>query len=142
MVMGPTRRLAIAVAIAGMLAGGCAATRSGELGALATRDPLVTLVVSQNRHIVEQECPPRFTATPILGCQTSRPITLPDGATARTVKIVRYTDAVPSEMAFEIDLHELCHAIAALQPIRDPCHDTNGGRIRNGIAERFPVVIR
>ena len=49
---------------------------------------------------------------------------------ARAVKIVRYTDRLPSEMAFEIDLHELCHVVAALQPIADPCHNGNGGTIR------------
>ena len=126
----------------GLLATGCASTRSGELGLLPTRDPLVTLVVSEQRTIVAQECPPRITATPILGCQTSRPVTLPDGKTARIVKIVRFTDALPSEMAFEIDLHELCHAIAALQPIRDPCHDGNGGQLLSGTGQKPSIVSR
>lgn len=132
----------LAILILGALAGGCASTRTGELGILPSRDPLVTLVVSQQRTVVAQECPPRLTPTPLLGCQTSRPVTLPDGHTARIVKIVRYTDALPSELAFEIDLHELCHAIAALQPIRDPCHDGNGGRILSGTGERPSIVSR
>ena len=135
-------RLALLVAALGLLVGGCASTRSGELGLLPSRDPLVTLVVSQQRSVVAQECPQRITATPILGCQTSRAVSMPDGLTARIVKIVRYTDALPSEMAFEIDLHELCHAIAALQPIRDPCHDGNGGRVVTGTGQASPIVSR
>ena len=135
-------RFALLVAVLGLLAGGCASTRTGELGILPSRDPLVTLVVSQQRAVVAQECPQRITATPILGCQTSRPVALPDGLTARVVKIVRYTDVLPSEMAFEIDLHELCHAIAALQPIRDPCHDGNGGQVVTGTGQRSPIVSR
>ena len=142
--MPVAQRLAILgmLGMLGLLAAGCAATRSGAMGMLPSRDPLVTLVVSQERAIIAQECPPRITATPILGCQTSRPIPQPDGLTARVVKIVRYTDALPSEMAFEIDLHELCHAIAALQPIRDPCHDGNGGQVVTGTGWRTPVVSR
>jgi hypothetical protein len=138
--MSPRRLLAVLAL--GLVASGCASTRSGELGMLATRDPLVTLVVSEQRTIVAQECPPRITATPILGCQTSRPVLMPDGNTARVVKIVRFTDALPSEMAFEIDLHELCHAIAALQPIRDPCHDGNGGQLLSGTGQKPSIVSR
>ena len=135
-------RLAVLVVMLGVLTAGCAGTRSGTLGVLPTRDALVTLVVSQEQAVVAKECPPRITATPILGCQTSRPVPQPDGQTAKVVKIVRYTDALPSEMAFEIDLHELCHAIAALQPIRDPCHDGNGGQVLSGARQRVPLVSR
>jgi hypothetical protein len=39
-------------------------------------------------------------------------------------------------MAFEIDIHELCHAVAALQPIEDPCHVGNRGFLRSS---GFPV---
>jgi len=133
-------RVAILIAILGLFAGGCASTRSGELGLLPSREPLVTLVVSQQHAVIAQECPQRITATPILGCQTSRPVALPDGHMARVVKIVRFTDSLPSELAFEIDLHELCHAIAALQPIRDPCHDGNGGQVVSGTGQRTPVL--
>ena len=126
------RRAAAIVAALALLVGGCASTRSGVLGLLPSRDPLVTLVISQQRTVIAQECPPHLALGPILGCQTSRPVALPDGQTARIVKIVRYTDALPSELAFEIDLHELCHAIAALQPIRDPCHDGNAGQVLTG----------
>jgi hypothetical protein len=135
------RRL-LAVVVFGTLASGCASTRSGELGMLPSRDALVTLVVSEQRAMVALYCPPRIAATPILGCQTSRPVALPDGKTARVVKIVRYTDALPSEMAFEIDLHELCHAIAALQSIGDPCHDGNGGQLLSGTGQRPSIVTR
>ena len=61
----------------------------------------------------------------------------------RVVKIVRYTDALPSEMAFEIDLHELCHMVAALQPVlRDPCHDGNDGQVLSGTGRHSPIVSR
>ncbi len=140
--MGSRARLALAVGILGLVAGGCASTRSGQMGVLPTRDPLVTLVVSQQRTIVAQECPPMITATPVLGCQTSRPVPMPDGLAVRVVKIVRYADTLPSELAFEIDLHELCHAIAALQPIRDPCHDGNGGHVVSGTGHPTPIVSR
>ena len=43
------------------------------------------------------------------------------------MKIVRYAETAPSPATFEIDAHELCHAIAALQLMKDPCHDGNGG---------------
>jgi len=134
--------LAVMVGVLGLIAGGCASTRTGELGLLPSRDPLVTLVVSQQHAVVARECPQRVTATPIMGCQTSRPVALPEGQTARVVKIVRYTDSLPSEMAFEIDLHELCHAVAALQPIRDPCHDGNGGQVVSGTGQKTPIVSR
>jgi len=45
-------------------------------------------------------------------------------------QVVRYTDALPSMMAFEIEIHELCHAVAALQTIDDPCHAENNGLIQ------------
>ena len=136
------RRLAFGIAVLALLAGGCASTRSGQMGVLPSRDPLVTLVVSQQRAVVAQECPPMISATPVLGCQTSHPVRMPDGLSARVVKIVRYADTLPSEMSFEIDLHELCHAIAALQPIRDPCHDGNDGHVVSGTGKPTPIVSR
>jgi len=45
----------------------------------------------------------------------------------RMIKIVRYAETLPSPATFEIDAHELCHAIAALQVVDDPCHEGNGG---------------
>ena len=109
-------------------ASGCAtATRSAGLGLLPQGDRLVTLIVTEDPAVLRGECPPNLGHAPVLGCQTSRLIELGDGRTVRVVKIVRYTDRAPSALGFEIDIHELCHAIAALQPIDDPCHAENGG---------------
>jgi len=56
----------------------------------------------------------------------------PDGRTeVKMMKVVRYTDALPSALALEIDAHELCHVVAALQPIDDPCHLGNGGVVQS-----------
>ncbi len=57
-------------------------------------------------------------------------------ALVRTVKVVRYTDFLPSALAFEIDAHELCHAIAAFQTIPDPCHVGNEGLAQSSSPER------
>ena len=58
-------------------------------------------------------------------------VTLPGTGLVQLVKIVRFTDAMPSSLSLEIDVHEICHAIAALQPIDDPCHADNGGVIES-----------
>lgn len=116
-----------ALAFAALAVAGCASTRVVHQGELPTREPLVTVVISDDRRVVEEECRLVPSLGPIMGCQTSREVKLPDGRPVRTVKIVRYTDRVPSEMAAEIEVHELCHAIAALQPIDDPCHAGNHG---------------
>ena len=109
-----------------LVSGGCAmGTRSGDLGVLPGGERLVTLVVTEDRTVVGRECP--VALGHVLGCQTSRKVSVAEGSDVRVVKIVRYTDRVPSALAFEIDIHELCHAIAALQPIPDPCHAGNGG---------------
>src|SRR5207244_10108055 len=55
----------------------------------------------------------------------------------RAVKIVRYTDVLPSRMAFEIDAHELCHAIAAVQSIEDPCHAVDHGIVESSVLLRL-----
>ena len=116
---------------------GCAAgTRSAGLGLLPGGERLVTLVVSEDPTLVGRECPEAIGGR-VLGCQTSRRVPLAEGADVRVVKIVRYTDRVPSALAFEIDIHELCHAVAALQPfIRDPCHAENGGMASTARAAR------
>ena len=111
-----------------VITSGCTTTtRSGGLGLLPQGERLVTLVITEDPTVVRGECPPSLGHAAVLGCQTSRPIELDDGRTVRVVKIVRYADRVPSALAFEIDIHELCHAIAALQVIEDPCHAENGG---------------
>ena len=114
----------------GVLLAGCASsTKVMRMGPLGTGDRLVTVVVSEDRAVIRQECVNIPSAGPILGCHLWRRIAGPRGATVQLVKIVRFTDAMPSALSLEIDVHELCHAIAALQPIDDPCHVGNGGTI-------------
>ena len=125
-----------------LAASGCAttATRSGQLGILPADAPLITLVVSEDATIVRGECP--LLHGNVLGCQTSRTVALPDGRSVRVVKIVRFTDRLPSAMAFEIDIHELCHAVAALQRIDDPCHTGNGGAVQSPAALPRSLLLR
>ena len=129
-------RVALVVTSLGLI--GCASTRFAEVGAVGNGERLVTLVVSEDRQVVHQECRDVPALGPVLGCQKSRTIALPNGAEVRAVKIVRYTDSLPSRMAFEIDAHELCHAIAAVQAIQDPCHVENRGVIESSAALRPP----
>lgn len=117
---------------------GCASTRVGRLGWLPNDQPLVTLVVTEDRQIVLEECSGDLAFGTVLGCQQSHEVVLPDGTSVRTMKIVRYTDALPSPLAFAIDVHELCHAIASLQRIPDPCHP-DGGLIREAASRRPPL---
>jgi hypothetical protein len=124
-------RVTLLVAGAAFLITGCAGTRSVEFGRLTLEEPLVTLVVSEDRQVVNRECFDPAGARGILGCQTSRLVNLPGGVQVKAIKIVRYTDSLPSPMAFEIDAHELCHAIAAAQGIEDPCHHGNNGLVQS-----------
>jgi len=117
---------------------GCASTRVGQLGRLPNDESLVTLVVTEDRQVVLDACHGGLAFGPVLGCQRSREVVLPGGQSVRTVTIVRYTDALPSALAFAIDLHELCHAIASLQAIADPCHE-DGGLIREAASGRPPL---
>ena len=111
----------------GTVLSGCVSTRMAGVGTLPNGERLITLVVSEDRQVVHRECQDVPALGPVLGCQTSRALALPNGVAVRAVKIVRYTDALPSRMAFEIDAHELCHAIAAVQSIEDPCHAVDHG---------------
>jgi hypothetical protein len=122
--------------MAAIVLSGCASTRMASIGMLSNGEALVTLVVSERRGVVERECQGVHALGPLLGCHLSRAIPLPNGGAVRAVKIVRYTDALPSPMAFDIDVHELCHAIASLQAIGDPCHAQDGGRIRSSASRR------
>jgi hypothetical protein len=106
---------------------GCVSTRAASLGSLHGGQPLVTLVVSEDRALIARECRNVRSAGEVLGCQMSWPVQVPSGLPMRATKIVRYTDALPSELAFEIEVHELCHAVAALQLVADPCHEGNAG---------------
>jgi hypothetical protein len=129
--MGGRRR--VGALVAALLAlGGCAtSTRTAKMGPLST-GPLVTLIVSDDRAVVERECREVPALGPVLGCSIWHTVQ-PDGTTdVKVMKVVRYTDALPSALALEIDAHELCHVVAALQPIDDPCHVGNGGIVRAG----------
>ena len=124
---------------------GCATTvgtRTGHLGVLPVNEPLVTLVVSEDSAVVRGQCPQGLLHTNVLGCQTSRTVDLPDGRSVRVVKIVRFTDRLPSTMAFEIDIHELCHAVAALQEFDDPCHTGNDGVVQHPAALSRRLMLR
>ena len=123
--------LLILIACAALTLTGCAAgTHTAQFGHLAPNEPLVTLIVSEDRETINRECLDPDGTRRILGCQTSRLVDVPDGGQVKAIKIVRYTDALPSEMAFENDVHELCHAVAATQNIEDPCHQGNDGVVQ------------
>jgi hypothetical protein len=124
---GRGQRVLLLIAGAALALTGCAGTRTAHFGLLAPNEPLVTLVVSEDRETINRECRDPDGIRRILGCQTSRLVDVPGGGPVKAIKIVRYTDALPSEMAFEIDVHELCHAVAAAQNIEDPCHHGNDG---------------
>jgi len=114
-----------------LLLTGCATTRMMQMGVLPQGRHLVTLVVTEDRDVVRDECRSVPASGTLLGCHLWHRVMLPDAGEVQLVKIVRYTDALPSPFALEIDVHELCHAIAALQPIADPCHADNDGAIRS-----------
>ncbi len=117
--------------LAALAATGCAAqTRIATFGPLPGGETLVTLVVSEDLGVVRRECREVRANGLILGCQTSKPVVMPGGAPVRAMKIVRFVESVPSAVTFEIDVHELCHAVAALQLLADPCHEGNGGVVQ------------
>jgi hypothetical protein len=126
------RRYLPALAAGALLLAGCAlSTRTLQMGPLPQGQRLVTLVVSEDREVVRRECAGVPAAGRALGCHRWRRVALAGAGDVQLVTIVRYTDALPSALALEIDAHELCHAIAALQPIADPCHADNGGVIQS-----------
>ncbi|HEV8586500.1 MAG TPA: hypothetical protein VGT02_16150 [Methylomirabilota bacterium] len=123
----PRRTLALLTALLAL--GGCAtSTRMSSMGPLPA-GPLVTLVVSDDRRVVEDECREVPALGPVLGCSMWR-VVQHGTTTVKVMKVVRYTDVLPSALAMEIDVHELCHVVAALQPIDDPCHVGNGGVVQ------------
>lgn len=87
-------------------------------------------ILSEDREAIDRECGYALSIGLVNGCQTSYTVALPDGRSARSIKVVRYTDVLPSMLAFEIEVHELCHAIAALQTIDDPCHAEHNGLLQ------------
>ena len=132
--------LTLALALLSLTA--CAApTRVSHFGVLPNGAPLVILVLSEDRAAVRGECGAQPDQQAILGCQMSYPIFVEGERQVRAVKIVRYTDALPSELAQEIDAHEFCHAVASLQGIQDPCHNGNGGVVQSAIASTPKLVI-
>ena len=121
----------IALLVAAMfLLSACATpvTRTARFGPLPDGRNLVTLVVSRERAEVERQC---GATTATSGCRSFQPVTLQGGVVAQAVRIVRYVDPLPSDLALEIDIHELCHAVAGVQPILDPCHQGNRGVLQS-----------
>ena len=134
--MSHTRR-AVLLIVGLLLLTGCAtSTRTARMGPLPSTEPLVTLVVSDDRSVVERECRDVPALGPVLGCSMWRTIRVGTAGEVKVMKVVRYADALPSALALEIDVHELCHVVAALQSIDDPCHVGNNGVIQSaaGIA--------
>ena len=122
------RYLLLAVLLTGCATG----TRVVEYGPVTPVAPLVTLVVTDSLEVVQRECKgaPHAAGTRLAGCQLTTPVPpVPGSPFVRQVRIVRYTDTLPSAMALEIEAHELCHAVAALQFIADPCHRGNHGQV-------------
>ena len=119
-----------AMTLGAVLLAGCASTSTMQMGVLPHGQKLVTVVVSEDRAVVDRECAGVPATGRLLGCHLWRRVTLPGGGDVRLITIVRYTDSLPSTLSLEIDVHELCHAIASLQAIADPCHADNGGVIR------------
>jgi hypothetical protein len=113
-----------------------APTRVTHFGFFATGEPLVTLLISEDTGRVRHECGGDAEGLAVLGCQISRQIVLENDQKVRGITIVRYTDALPSELAQEIDVHEMCHAVASLQAIEDPCHNGNGGAVQSAMISR------
>ncbi len=106
---------------------GCAGTRTATLGPLGSNQALFTLTVTEDLGRVRQECEvsPRA-GERILGCKKSRLAILASGQVVTRVQIVRYTDALPSDLAFGIDARQLCRTLSGLQAIVDPCEPTTG----------------
>ena len=127
-------RTVLASAVFALTLSGCATgTRTASFGPLPGGGKLVTLVVSDDLEVVRRECAELAIFGRVLGCHTSHPVPAnvagraDSAAPVRTIKIVRYAETLPSPATFEIDAHELCHAIAVLQLLEDPCHEGNGG---------------
>jgi hypothetical protein len=111
-----------------LLLTGCATTtRTASFGPLPGGVSLLTLVVTEDLEVVRRECAGVPARGQVLGCHIARPV--PGGTISplRAITIVRYAETAPSAASFEIDAHELCHTVAALQQMKDTCHDGNGG---------------
>ena len=112
--------VAVLLGVAALVAG-CAGTRSMRVGLLPNSERLVTLVVTQDLQVVRRECLNVQRSGQVLGCQMSHPTSLPGGDAVMLVKIVRYTDALPSAPAFALDAEQVCRTLAVLQSVRISC---------------------
>jgi hypothetical protein len=121
--------LPAAMVMAAVVVTGCGTTtRIASFGPLPGGMNLVTLIVSEDLDVVKTQCAGVAAHGRVMGCQIASPVKGLSGALlVRTIKIVRYAERAPSPVTFEIDAHELCHAIASLQFLKDPCHEGNGG---------------
>ena len=118
----------VAGALIALALGGCATgTRVASFGPLPDGAKLVTLIVSDDLEVVRRECAELAIFGRVLGCHIAAAVRSHGPLDVRTIKIVRFADTLPSAATFEIDAHELCHAVAALQRLEDPCHDGTGG---------------
>ena len=125
------RIFALLGVVAATLTGCATGTLRATFGPLPDGASLMTLVVSEDVEVVRRECAEVGVFGRVLGCQSSRPVRNPSAAVpVRAVKIVRYAETLPSAATFEIDAHELCHVVAALQLIEDPCHQGNNGLLQ------------
>ncbi len=136
------KNLQVATMIAAALTiTGCGTTtQMARFGPLPGGSSLLTLVVSEDLQVVKRECAGVIAHGQIMGCQIARPVNGGGELPIRAIKIVRYAETAPSPMTFEIDAHELCHAVASLQLLKDPCHQGNGGVLQAYGATRSTVV--
>lgn len=126
--LGARLSVCVAGAMLALVLGGCATgTRVASFGPLPDGAKLVTLIVSDDIEVVRRECAELAIFGRVLGCHIAAPVRGQAADPVKTIKIVRFADTLPSAATFEIDAHELCHAVAALQRVADPCHDGNGG---------------
>lgn len=105
---------------------GCAATLTAYAGPVG-QENILTLVVSRDLGLIGEKCGAFPLGGRVYGCEFTRSLQMPDGTSVRLVTVVRYTDSLPSGLSFEVEVHELCHVVAALQAIPDPCHSGNHG---------------
>jgi hypothetical protein len=94
------------------------------------------LVVTEDLDVVMRECA-GLTNRPgvVVGCQRSGLAMVNGTDTVRLVKIVRYTDWLPSPLTFEIAGDQLCHTVADAQSLPAACHAENGGMIEAATLE-------
>jgi hypothetical protein len=129
--MAAAHRVLIVVTSLLLLAGCATSTRMARMGPLPSTEPLVTLIISDDRGVIARECRDVPALGPVLGCSMWRTVRVDGTKDVKVMKVVRYAESVPSELSLEIDIHELCHVVAALQSIDDPCHLGNNGVIQS-----------